>query len=53
MRLNEICRLFGRKSRKKMKSLKQKQLPYRVYDLIPSQQSMYMMVKYSFHKQLV
>ena len=24
-----------------------------LYDLIPSQQTMYMMVKYSFHKQLV
>ncbi len=36
-----------------MKPLKQKHLPYPVYDLIPSQQAMYMMVKYSFHKQLV
>ncbi len=36
-----------------MESLKQKSLPYQVYDLIPSQQTMYMMVKYSFHKQLV
>lgn len=29
-----------------------KQLPEKLYDLIPSQQTMYMMVKYSFHKQL-
>lgn len=28
-------------------------LPEKLYDLIPSQQTMYMMVKYSFHKQLV
>ena len=35
-----------------MKPLK-KTLPERTYDLIPSQQTMYMMVKYSFHKQLV
>ena len=36
-----------------MKPLKKKPLPSKVYDLIPSQQTMYMMVKYSFHKQLV
>ncbi len=44
---------FAGKRRKKMNPLKQKNLPYPVYDLIPSQQTMYMMVKYSFHKQLV
>mgnify|MGYP003309648369 CR=1 FL=1 len=27
--------------------------PYKLYNLIPSQQTMYLMVKYSFHKQLV
>lgn len=34
--------------------MKKKELPpYKLYSLIPSQQSMYLMVKYSFHKQLV
>ena len=33
--------------------MKQQKIPYHIYDLIPSQQTMYMMVKYSFHKQLV
>ena len=34
--------------------MKKKELPpYRLYDIIPSQQTMYLMVKYSFHKQLV
>ena len=33
---------------------KKKELPpYQLYDIIPSQQTMYLMVKYSFHKQLV
>ena len=30
-----------------------KNLPEKLYDLIPSQQSMYLMVKFSFSKQLV
>ena len=30
-----------------------KKLPEKLYSLIPSQQSMYMMVKFSFSKQLV
>ena len=30
-----------------------KNLPEKLYDIIPSQQSMYLMVKYSFSKQLV
>ena len=33
--------------------MNKKEIPYPLYDLIPSQQTMYMMVKYSFHKQLV
>ena len=34
--------------------MKKKELPpYKLYNLIPSQQTMYLMVKYSFHKQLV
>ena len=34
--------------------MKKKELPpYPLYDIIPSQQTMYLMVKYSFHKQLV
>lgn len=34
--------------------MKKKELPpYQLYDIIPSQQTMYLMVKYSFHKQLV
>lgn len=33
--------------------MKKKQLPpYKLYDIIPSQETMYLMVKYSFHKQL-
>lgn len=32
---------------------KKKELPpYKLYDIIPSQETMYLMVKYSFHKQL-
>lgn len=34
-------------------SMKKKEVPYKLYGLIPSQQTMYMMVKFSFHKQLV
>ena len=30
-----------------------KQIPYTLYDLIPSQQSMYLMFKYTFSKQIV
>ncbi len=33
--------------------MKQQEIPYPLYGLIPSQQTMYMMVRYSFHKQLV
>lgn len=33
--------------------MKKKELPpYKLYDIIPSQETMYLMVKYSFHKQL-
>ena len=33
--------------------MKQQEIQYPLYGLIPSQQTMYMMVRYSFHKQLV
>ena len=33
--------------------MKQQEIPYPLYGLIPSQQTMYMMVRFSFHKQLV
>ena len=33
--------------------MKKQDIPYKLYSLIPSQQTMYMMVRYSFHKQLV
>ena len=33
--------------------MKKQKLPEKLYNLIPSQLSMYLMVKYSFHKQLV
>ena len=32
--------------------MKKKEIPYKLYDIIPSQETMYLMVKYSFHKQL-
>ena len=30
-----------------------KKIPYDLYDLIPSQETMHLMVKYSFKKQIV
>ena len=33
--------------------MKQQEIQYPLYGLIPSQQTMYMMVRFSFHKQLV